>query len=513
MLRFGSVVLDVDRALLRDSNGAEVALRPKSLDLLLTLARNPGRVMSRDELFESVWPDVTVTDDNIGQCVHEVRRAIGDPEGRLLRTVVKRGYCLDIEGQSESVTAAEERPPAVLADRGRPSLVVLPFQSIPYDPDSEWFADGIVEEITTALSRFRSLFVIARNSAFTFKGQSVDVRDVGNRLGVRYVLEGSVRRAGGQLRVTGQLVEAETGSHVWADRYDGPLSDVFELQDRITAAVAGVLEPSIRRAEIKRAARKPTADLTAYELYLRAIPDVYALTKAGYEQAKSLLERAIARDPNFAQAPGTLAALLERGAHEGWEPDFDATRNRAINLARIALNSDSSDSQILARCGGVLTTLGRAHAEGSALLDRAIAANPNCAEAYFRGAWVSVYCGDFATAFTRAEIRERLDPLSPGIGRLALQAAARFFLGEYDAAIEAAERTVSRAPDSSGARSLLIASLTHAGREEEARAQAAELIRRNPGYARVLSRANPFRHPWMAELFLEGHRRAGVPVD
>jgi TolB-like protein len=334
MLRFGSVVLDVDRALLRDSNGAEVALRPKSLDLLLTLARNPGRVMSRDELFESVWPDVTVTDDNIGQCVHEVRRAIGDPEGRLLRTVVKRGYCLDIEGQSESVTAAEERPPAVLADRGRPSLVVLPFQSIPYDPDSEWFADGIVEEITTALSRFRSLFVIARNSAFTFKGQSVDVRDVGNRLGVRYVLEGSVRRAGGQLRVTGQLVEAETGSHVWADRYDGPLSDVFELQDRITAAVAGVLEPSIRRAEIKRAARKPTADLTAYELYLRAIPDVYALTKAGYEQAKSLLERAIARDPNFAQAPGTLAALLERGAHEGWESDFDATRNRAINLAR-----------------------------------------------------------------------------------------------------------------------------------------------------------------------------------
>ena len=197
MLRFGNVSFEVDRALLRDSNGAEVALRPKSLDLLLTLARNAGRLMSRDELFDAVWPDVTVTEDNIAQCVREVRRAIGDPEGRILRTVIKRGYRLDIEVQAETSTTTRDHPLGVQTDQGRPSLVVLPFQSIPYDPDTEWFADGIVEEITTALSRFRTLFVIARNSAFTFKGQSVDVRDVGQRLGVRYVLEGSVRRAGG----------------------------------------------------------------------------------------------------------------------------------------------------------------------------------------------------------------------------------------------------------------------------------------------------------------------------
>jgi DNA-binding winged helix-turn-helix (wHTH) protein len=194
MLRFGDVVLDVERALLRDSNGAEVALRPKSLDLLLQLARNPGRILSRDELFEAVWPDVTVTDDSIAQCVREVRRAIGDPDGRILRTIVKRGYCLDIEVQSPPPTGAPEPVRSAPTSEGRPSLVVLPFQSIPYDPDTEWFADGIVEEITMALSRFRSLFVIARNSAFTFKGQAVDVRDVGQRLGVRYVLEGSVRR-------------------------------------------------------------------------------------------------------------------------------------------------------------------------------------------------------------------------------------------------------------------------------------------------------------------------------
>jgi TolB-like protein len=309
MLRFGDVVLDVDRALLREPNGTEIALRPKSLDLLLTLARNPGRVMSRDELFDAVWPNVTVTEDSIAQCVREVRRAIGDPEGRILRTVVKRGYCLDIEAQPDPPTAAPEYVGSAPAAPTRPSVVVLPFQSIPYDPDTEWFADGIVEEITTALSRFLSSFVIARNSAFTFKGQSVDVRDVGRQLGVRYVLEGSVRRALGQLRVTGQLVEGEAGNHVWAERYDGVMSDVFELQDQITAAVAGVLEPSIRRAEIERAVRKPTSDLSVYDLYLRAMPGIYARSKAGYESAKSLLEEAVARDPNFAQARAMLAVL------------------------------------------------------------------------------------------------------------------------------------------------------------------------------------------------------------
>ena len=511
MLRLGNVVLDLERALLRNGAGAEVALRPKALELLLTLARNPGRIMSRDDLFDAVWPDVTVTEDNIAQCVREIRRAIGDADARILRTIVKRGYCLDIEIQS-GASAPPERVPAV--HQGRPSLVVLPFQSIPYDSDSEWFADGIVEEITTALSRFRTLFVIARNSAFTFKGQSVDVRDVGQRLGVRYVLEGSVRRAGGQLRVTGQLIEAETGIHVWADRYDGVLSDIFELQDQITAAVAGVLEPSVRRAEIERAARKPTSDLTVYDLYLRAMPALYARSKVGYEQAKSLLEEAVERDPNFAQVRAMLAVLWELGAYSGWEQDIDAAKERAINLAREALTSDSSDPHVMARCGSVLAMLGGAHAEGSALLDRAIAANPNCAEAYFRGGWVSMWTGDFATALTRADINERLDPLSAEeIGRTGIRAASRFFLREFDAAIEAADRTVGRSPDFHALRCFLIASLSHIGREEEARAQAAELLRRNPGYIRVLTRANdPFRHKWMADLFLGGLRQAGIPT-
>ena len=261
-----------------------------------------------------------------------------------------------------------------------------------------------MEEITTALSRFRSLFVIARSSAFIFKGESVDVRDVGRRLGARYVLEGSIQRAGDQLRVTGQLVEAETGRHVWADRFNGVMADVFELQDRIAAAVAGMLEPRIRRAEVARAMRKPVEDLTANDLYLRALPGIFARTQTGYEFAKRLLGEALARDPGFAQALSMLARLLELGVSSGWEPDVEAARERAIDLAREALALDSSDPSVLARCGYVLTLLGRHHLEGLALIDRAIAANPNSAEVYVRGGWVSLWNGDFATALSRAEM-------------------------------------------------------------------------------------------------------------
>jgi adenylate cyclase len=316
------------------------------------------------------------------------------------------------------------------------------------------------------------------------------------------------------LRVTGQLIEAETGTHVWADRYDGMLADVFDLQDRITAAVAGVLEPSIRRAEMGRAARKPTSDLTVYDLYLRAMPGLFARSTAGYEQAKSLLEEAVRRDPGFAQVRAMLAVLWELGALSGWERDIELARARAVTLAREALGSDSTDPQVLARCGSALATMGGAHAEGAALLDRAIAANPNCAEAYFRGGWVSIWNGDFAVALSRADVHERLDPLSAEeVARTGVRAAARFFLREFDAAIEAADSTVTRAPDFHAVRCILIASLVHAGREEDARAHAAELLRRNPGFTRVLTRANkPFRHMWMADLFLEALGRAGVPT-
>jgi adenylate cyclase len=288
---------------------------------------------------------------------------------------------------------------------------------------------------------------------------------------------------------------------------------VFELQDRITAAVAGALEPRIRHAEIERATRKPTADLTAYDFYLRAMPGFYARTQTGYASAKRLLEEAIARDSGFAQARSMLARLWELGVFAGWEPDVEAASARAIGLAREALASDSTDPLVLARCGYVLTLLGGVHAEGAALLDRAIAANPNCAEAYIRGAWVSVWNGDFAAALSRADASERLDPLSlEAMNCLNLRAAAHFFSRRFDAAIDAAERAIGRAPDFNSARRTLIAALTHSGREEDAREQAKELLRRDPGCTLMRTRGNhPYRHEWMIEFFLESLARAGVP--
>jgi TolB-like protein len=514
LLRLGKVSLDMTRPSLRNSAGGEIALRRKSLDFLLELARNRGRVLSHDELLNAVWPKVTVTEDSIGQCVREVRRAIGDPDGRILKTIIKRGYCLDVEAEGTAAPLSlDAEAAATNTESDRPSLVVLPFQNIPEDPKSDWFSDGIVEDITTALSRFRSLFVIARNSAFVFKGKSVDVRNVGRMLGVRYVLEGSVRQAGGQLRVTGQLVEAETGTHVWADRFDGVMADVFELQDRITAAVAGALQPRIRRAEIERATRKPTADLTAYDLYLHAVAKLHEGTKEGNESAKHLLKESLARDPGFAQARSLLTRVWMLGVYGGWEPDVAAAKARAVSLAREALASDSTDPLVLARCGHTLAFLGRVHAEGAFLLDQAIAANPNCAEAYIRGAWVSCCNGDFEKALSRVEMSERLDPVSSEAAyRLTLRAAVCFFQRRFDAAIDEADRALGRTPEYNAARRFLACALALAGREEEARAQTEQLLRRDPEYSLKRERENhPYRHDWMIDLAIEGLSRAGVP--
>ena len=511
-VRFGGATLDVARGELRDHVGSEIRLRPKALEFLLILARNAGRVVSRDELFENVWPNVIVTEDSIAQCVREIRRAIGDSKGVFLRTVMKRGYRLDVEvdlPQKSSLSSGTH----TLVERERPSLVVLPFQSFPSSPDNEWFADGIVEDITTALSRFRSLFVIARTSAFTLKGQPIDIREIGQRLGVRYVLEGSVRSASQLLRVTGQLIEAETGSHVWADRFDGDRAEVFELQDKITAAVAGILEPRIQRAEIERATHKATSNRSAYELYLQAILKFYDRTVSGYSAAKRLLEEAILRDPGFAQAQSMLARLLENGLFAGWEIDIEANTVRAISLAREALSLDPTDPLVLARSGQVLTLLGGMHAEGSGLLERAIAANPNCAEAYSQGAWVSIWNGDFAEALARADLGERLDPLSlEGVTRLNLRASAYFFLGDFVLSAQSAERALARAPDYSSARRYLIIALMEMGRAQEARAQLKDLLERDPTSTLARSKAhNLFRYDWMIEHYLNALRQAGLP--
>jgi TolB-like protein len=271
--RFAGFTLDPARGVLLAAGGAEVPLRPKSMALLRFLIANAGRLLSRDAIMAAIWPEVVVTDQSITQCVHDIRRALGDKTQQLLRTVPKGGYLLAAE-VTASATAANVgggnwplsvRPPPP----DRPSIAVLPFQNLSGDPNQDYYADGVVEDVTTELARVRWLFVIARNSSFAYRDRPHDIRRIGQELGVRYVLEGSVRRVGSHVRITAQLIDAVTGGHLWADRFDGELADIFEVQDRLTASVVCSIAVRLEEAEIARVKRKPTERLCAYEYFLR----------------------------------------------------------------------------------------------------------------------------------------------------------------------------------------------------------------------------------------------------
>src|SRR5215472_8324560 len=314
-LRFGRFRLDLARArrqLLLDERPLQMGDR--ALQVLCALAAAKGALVSKDELMARVWAGQVVEENNLQVQISTLRKVL-DPEG------TGESWIVTVPGRGYRLLGAAERPALLLPDK--PSLVVLPFQNISGDPDQEYFADGMVEEITTALSRIRSLFVIARNSAFTYKGRAVDVRQVGRELGVRYVLEGSVRKAGSRVRITGQLVEAATGTHLWADRFEGTLEDVFDLQDRMTASVVAAIEPNVRAAEIQRARRKPVENLQAYDLMLRALPRMYALTRDGLEDAARLLREAIEIDPSYAPALAYLAGCQWRAVSQNWTDRSD----------------------------------------------------------------------------------------------------------------------------------------------------------------------------------------------
>ena len=280
--------------------GEDVDMRPKAMALLTHLIRNAGRVISKDELVATVWPDVIVSDDSLTQCMKDVRRALGSEAEGLVRTILRRGYVID-EARVEAIHTSGLAEEAVASPRlpDKPSIAVLPFDNLSGESEQDYFADGIVEEITTALSRMRWLFVIARNSSYAFKGRIIDAREIGRALGVRYLLEGSVRRAGARIRLAGQLIDAESGNQIWADRYDGDLPDIFDLQDRITEQVVGAIQPSILSAEVERARRKRPESLDAYDLVLRAFPLVWSLDRDRNETARSLLTRALVHDADY----------------------------------------------------------------------------------------------------------------------------------------------------------------------------------------------------------------------
>jgi len=383
----------------------------------------------------------------------------------------------------------------------KPSIAVLPFQNMSGDPEQEYFADGMVEEIITALSRIRWLFVIARNSSFTYKGQAIDAKSVGREFGVRYVLEGSVRKGGGRVRITAQLIEAETGAHLWADRFDGALEDVFDLQDKVASSVAGVIEPALQAAETARSAHRPTSDLSAYDLYLRA------LAMSPTPQAFRVLEEAIARDPYFAPALALAASWAMNLVSDGAAPDRDAHRQEAIEYARRALGVAGGDPGVLADAAFALACFGEDIDAMTALVDRALAFNPNYARGWYASSFLRLWAGQTDLAIEHAGIALRLSPRAQAAMSSWLIGAALFFSRRFEEAVPRLRVAIEDRPFFFPTPyRILAACYAHMGLLEEARATVARLRALTPEV--IPTYPLPFRDPAHRELYYSGLRLA-----
>ena len=388
----------------------------------------------------------------------------------------------------------------------------MPFQNLSGDAEQEYFADGVVEDIITGLSRLKWLFVIARNSSFTYKGRNVDVRQVGRELGVRYVLEGSVRKGGNRLRITGQLVEAETGNHLWAEKYDGALADVFDLQDRITEGVVGAIEPSVQQAEIERSRRKRPDSLDGYDLFLRALPHAWAYTPDGSAKAIELLDQALRIDPAYTAAHGLAAwchLVRIRDLHGSIDP---AERAASIRHARAVLASGTDDSVALAQASFVVANCERDYDSALDAVRRALALTPNSATVLTYGAVVNAYAGRFDTAIDHAQRSLRLSPFDPLRYQALLAVAyAHFFSGRYAEAVEFARRAVHSNPHYVPGYAVLAASDACLGQKKEARATADRILALLPAF-RVGNFVGTGRFaPALNERYAAALREAGLP--
>jgi adenylate cyclase len=407
--------------------------------------------------------------------------------------------------------------PHRLALPDKPSIAVLPFQNMSGDPEQEYFADGIVEEIITALSRFRQLFVIARNSSFTYKGRALDVKQVGRELGVRYLLEGSVRKAGNRVRITGQLIDASTAAHLWADRFEGALDDIFDLQDRVTASVVGAIAPKLEWAEIERTRHKPTESLDAYDHYLRGLASHNRATtetnREANEEALRLIYKAIELDPEFSSAYGLAAMCYWRRTQHRWAVDRVQEIEETQRLARRAAELGRDDAVALSYAGFALAWVVHDLSAGAALTDRALAVNPNLALAWSSSGWNKIILGELELAIEHFTRSMRLSPRDPLIG-VSYQgmSLAHLCAGRYDDAVSWAERALGEAPNYAPALRAFAAANALAGRLEPAQNAIARMRELDSAYriSDVKDRF-PFRRPEDVARYEEGLRRAGLP--
>jgi TolB-like protein/tetratricopeptide (TPR) repeat protein len=518
LYRFEDCAVDTDRRELR--RGRElVSVEPQVFDLLSHLIRNRERVVSRDDLIEVIWGGRIVSDSALTTRINAVRSAIGDNghEQRLIKTIPRRGVRFvgevhEQQGPDAPATAQTGARPT-LALPERPSIAVLPFPNMSGDPEQEYFADGMTEEVITALSRCKWLFVIARNSSFTYKGKAVDVRQVGREFGVRYVLEGSVRRADKRLRFAGRLIDAASGTHIWSDRFEGDMTDVFALQDRFTESVVAAIEPRLQIAEIERLKQKPAANLDAYDLLLRAQQLEYEFSEASLAAALGHLKQALAIDPSYAPAMALAAYCYAGGSIQGWSQNLAVEASEGLRLASRALELGKDDGNVLWMAAYATRRLAQDVERARELAHRGLEINPNSAIAMAVAGWMEAELGHSTKALELLRHAQRLSPRDPrGWFMASGMALAHIVEGNFEEAAACARMAVDQNPRSTIALRFLAGSLAQLGQKEKAATALRQVLEIEPQLtlSRLQSRLLGIDEGVWSKV-AEGLRLAGLP--
>jgi TolB-like protein len=516
---FANHILDTSRQEL-SCGGEGVPVEPQVFDLLRYLLENRDRVVSKDDLFDNIWEGRIVSESTLTSRINAVRKAVGDSgrDQRLVRTIARKGFRFigdvrvhqpeDISSQPSSND--NEQPRAALSALDRPAIAVLPFTNMSDEPEQEYFSDGISEDIITALSKLRWFYVIARNSSFVYKGKSVHLKQVGEELGVGYVVEGSVRKDGDRVRITVQLNDVVTGSHIWAERYDRGIADVFAVQDEITQAIVAAIEPQLYAAESFRAERKAPGSMDAWDLVMRALSHYWRVTRQDNVVAQALLEKAIVIDPHYGRALGLLATCHVFGAHMGWEERAKALVV-AERAALAAIHADSEDAWAHHALAGVYL-MNRRFDDSLAEFELALRLNPNFSPARGYYGVALAYCGRWEEGDRAARHALRLSPRDPFAAiYCGVAAYSQFVGGNYEEAMRLAREGLRHRADFVGAHRVLTAAAAAGGFDDIARAALTELRRVQPNISlEWIAKEMPFQHEDDRLAYLAGLRRAGL---
>lgn len=512
--RFENRTLDLARGCLTTAEG-DIALRPKPFHLLRYLVEHSGRLISKEEIVSAVWPQVVVTDQSLARCISDVRAAIDDHDHTIIKTIARRGYLFT----ADVVSQDQRQAGAQLAASGsgsanRASIAVLAFTDMNGDPSQEYFSDGITDDIITELSRFSELLVIARNSTFQYKGKAVDIRQIGLELGARYVLEGSIRHVGDRVRISAQLVDAASGGHRWAERYDRRLEDVLSLQADVARTIVAVLAAHVNKAEAEQALSKPATIWLAHDHYLRATHTLASyhrsLNKLELHDARCTFRQALAIDPNYARAHAGLSTTYASSWIHQWDDDcrWQVALDHARDCAYRAVQLDPNLPHAHVALGWALTHK-RQHDEALAAFNRASVLNPNITD--FRFASALVFAGEHVKAIETVERILRLDPFFDG-HPLANLGCAHYMLKQYAEALPHLFESISRSPNSRFAHLVLAATYARLGRLDKARSETAEVLRIDPACKiEHLPTVNSLKLPGDLKHFSDGLRLAGLP--